>query len=152
MAASKKKTGNTRKKTGTNKNAPANNAGKRQLLSVIWFAAAVFFLCVVFIKGQNLWAGLHNVIFGIFGVTAYFYPFLLGFIAIMYALDKVNGSITAKVIEAGVLVALIGSAIDIFSNHGEAVGFWKHLANAYTAGTALKSGGFLGALIGQPLY
>ena len=65
--------------------------GKRQLMSVIWFAVAVFFVCVVFIKGQNVWSWLHNLIFGIFGITAYFYPFLLGFIAVAFARDKLGG-------------------------------------------------------------
>ena len=64
------------KKSSTKKAAQQADTAKRQLLSVIWFAVSVFFLCVVFIKGQNLWLGLHNIIFGIFGVTAYFYPFL----------------------------------------------------------------------------
>lgn len=127
-------------------------AGKRQLMSVIWFAVAVFFLCVVFIKGQNVWLAIHNAIFGIFGVTAYFYPFLLGFVAVLFAMDKVGGSINAKIIESGVLVVLIGAAVDIFVRHNVALTFWEHLVNAYSTGTSLKSGGFLGALIGQPLY
>lgn len=127
-------------------------AGKRQLLSVIWFAVAVFLLCVVFIKGQNVWLAIHNAIFGIFGVTAYFYPFLLGFVAVLFAMDKVGGSINAKIIESGVLVVLIGAAVDIFVKHNDALTFWEHLVNAYNSGTSLKSGGFLGALIGQPLY
>lgn len=127
-------------------------AGKRQLMSVIWFAVAVFLLCVVFIKGQNIWLAIHNAIFGIFGVTAYFYPFLLGFVAVLFAMDKVGGSINAKIIESGVLVVLIGAAVDIFVKHNDALTFWQHLVNAYNSGTSLKSGGFLGALIGQPLY
>lgn len=127
-------------------------AGRRQLLSVIWFAVSVFLLCVVFIKGQNVWLAIHNAIFGVFGVTAYFYPFLLGFVAVLFAMDKVGGSINAKIIESGVLVVLIGAAVDIFVSHNEALTFWEHLTNAFKTGSELKSGGFLGALIGQPLY
>ena len=119
---------------------------------MIWFAVAVFLLSVEFIKGQNVWLAIHNAIFGIFGVTAYFYPFLLGVVAVLFAMDKVGGSINAKIIESGVLVVLIGAAVDIFVKHNEALTFWEHLVNAYSTGTSLKSGGFLGALIGQPLY
>ena len=150
MAAKKK--GNSSRGASQKKQTANMTAGRRQLMSVIWFAVAVFFLCVVFIKGQNIWAWLHNFIFGIFGITAYFYPFLLGFVAVMFALDKMGGSITAKVIESGVLVALIGSAVDVFSKHNETLNFWEHLTNAYVVGANLKSGGFLGALIGQPIY
>lgn len=157
MAAAKNKGGKTRgsatatKIQNTEKRQEAA-AGKRQLLSVIWFAVAVFLLCVVFIKGQNVWLAIHNAIFGIFGVTAYFYPFLLGFVAVLFAMDKVGGSINAKIIESGVLVVLIGAAVDIFVKHNGALTFWEHLVNAYKLGISLKSGGFLGALIGQPLY
>ena len=139
------------KKRSTKKAAEQANTAKRQLLSVIWFAVSVFFLCVVFIKGQNLWLGLHNIIFGIFGVTAYFYPFLMGFVAIVYALDKIKGSFTAKMVEVSALAVLIGAAVDIFSSHPK-IGFWEQLVKGYTDGVALKSGGFLGALIGEPIY
>lgn len=156
MAASKKRGSKPRgSATATkiqNREKRQETAGKRQLMSVIWFAVAVFFLCVVFIKGQNVWLAIHNAIFGIFGVTAYFYPFLLGFVAVLFAMDKVGGSINAKIIESGVLVVLIGAAVDIFVKHNDALTFWHHLVNAYNSGTSLKSGGFLGALIGQPLY
>ena len=156
MAAAKKNSGKARSATATkiqnNEKRQESAAGKRQLLSVIWFAVAVFLLCVVFIKGQNVWLAIHNAIFGIFGVTAYFYPFLLGFVAVLFAMGKVGGSINAKIIESGVLVVLIGAAVDIFVKHNEALTFWEHLVNAYSTGTSLKSGGFLGALIGQPLY
>ena len=126
--------------------------GRRQLLSVIWFAVAVFLLCVVFIPGQNVWLAIHNFIFGVFGVTAYFYPFLLGFVAVLFAMDKIGGSMNAKVIESGILVILVGAAVDIFSKHNDALTFWQHLTAAYKSGSHLKSGGFLGALVGQPLY
>lgn len=158
MAAAKKKTGKSRtgsttatKAQNTAKQQGAN-AGRRQLIAVILFAAAVFLLCVVFIKGQNVWLAIHNAIFGIFGVTAYFYPFLLGAVAVLIALDRTGGSITAKLIESGVLVVLIGAAVDIFIKHDDTLTFWQHLTNAYTAGARLKSGGFLGALAGHPLY
>ncbi len=144
----------TKKRSATSKkqSSAAKNNSKRQLLSVIWFAVAVFFLCVVFIKGENLWLGLHNIIFGIFGVTAFVVPFLLGFVAIMYALDKIYGSFYAKITESAILVVLVGAAIDIFSAHTKDLTFWQQLVKGYTDGVALKSGGFLGALIGEPIY
>ncbi len=156
MAAAKKKSSKTRGSTTATKmynTKTANNtAGKRQLMSVILFAVAVFLMFVVFIKGQNVWAAIHNFIFGVFGVTAYFYPFLLGFVAVLFAMDKVGGSIKAKIIESSILVVLIGAAVDIFIKHNKTLSFWEHLVAAYSAGAKFKSGGFLGALIGEPLY
>ena len=63
MATKGKKKTPAKKKPQTTKT--EYTAARRQLMSVIWFAIAVFFLCVVFIKGQNLWAMLHNLIFNI---------------------------------------------------------------------------------------
>ena len=156
--AAKKKSGKSRAGSATAtkiQNSAARKEavqGRRQLLSVIWFAVAVFLLCVVFIPGQNVWLAIHNFIFGVFGVTAYFYPFLLGFVAVLFAMDKIGGSMNAKVIESGILVILVGAAVDIFVEHKDTLTFWQHLTNAYKSGVHLKSGGFLGALVGHPLY
>ena len=156
--AAKKKSGKSRVGSATATKIQNSSAkkeavqGRRQLLSVIWFAVAVFLLCVVFIPGQNVWLAIHNFIFGVFGVTAYFYPFLLGFVAVLFAMDKIGGSMNAKVIESGILVILVGAAVDIFTKHNAALTFWQHLTAAYKSGSHLKSGGFLGALVGQPLY
>ena len=156
--AAKKKSGKSRAGSATATKIQNSSArkeavqGRRQLLSVIWFAVAVFLLCVVFIPGQNVWLAIHNFIFGVFGVTAYFYPFLLGFVAVLFAMDKIGGSMNAKVIESGILVILVGAAVDIFTKHDDALTFWQHLTAAYKSGSHLKSGGFLGALVGHPLY
>ena len=153
--AAKKSSGRAKSATATKMQSQTRGetaAGRRQLMSVIWFAVSVFLLCVVFIKGQNIWLAIHNFIFGVFGVTAYFYPFLLGFVAVLFAMDKIGGSINAKIIESGILVMLIGAAVDIFVKHEEGQTFWEHLTAAYAAGSHLRSGGFMGALLGQPLY
>ena len=124
------------------------NTARRQMLSVIWFTASIFFLCLVFIPGEKVWLALHNFVFSLFGVTAYFYPFLMGFVAVMFALDRLKGSINAKIIEAGVSAVLVSAAIDIFSKHNDKLNFWEHLCAAYSN----KISGFFGALIGQPIY
>ncbi len=142
MAAKKKK-----KNTASAKKA-SNQSYSRQKYSVIWFTVALFLACFVFIKGQNVWTYIHNFIFGVFGVTAYFYPFLLGFVAVMFALDKTKGTIAAKIIESIVLVVLVGAAFDVFAVYEEKVGFFTHIRNAYTLDV---SGGVLGALLGHPL-
>ena len=69
----------TRRKTSS-KNNTAKSSGfvmSKQLKSVILFAIAILLASMVFIKGQNLWTIMHNFIFSILGVTAYFIPFIL---------------------------------------------------------------------------
>ncbi len=149
-AKGKKKTASSSKKAGAK--AVQANSGRRQITAVIMFAVAIFLLCLAFVKGQNIWFEIHKIMFGIFGVTAYFYPFILGIVSILVAMDKTGGSVTAKVVESNVLIMLIGGAVDIFVKHDSSFNFWQHLTAAYESGISLKSGGFLGALIGQPLY
>lgn len=146
MATKKRSNSSSKKQT------KAQNKASRQLHSVIWFAVAVFLMFVVFVKGQNIWTVMHNFMFRIFGFTAYFYPFLLGAVAIIFATDKFTSSINAKIIESIVLVVLVGAAIDIFSTHSADVTFWQHIKTAFEIGAGKASGGFLGALIGYPLY
>ena len=124
--------------------------GKRQISSIVWFAVAVFLLFVVCIKGENLWLYLHNFMFGVFGFCAIFLPFLIGLVAVLYALDKLYGTLTAKVIESAVLIVFIGAAIDIFTKRDADATFWNHLLSSYSLG--IKGGGFLGALVGTPIY
>ncbi len=124
--------------------------GRRQVSSVIWFAVAVFLLFVVCIKGENLWLNLHNFLYGVFGFCAVFLPFLIGLVTVLYALDKLFGTLFAKIAESAVLIMLIGAAIDIFTKRDPSATFWEHLTHAYSLG--IKGGGFLGALIGTPIF
>ena len=144
----------TKKGSGTNKSSSRSqkNTAKRQLTAVILFAFAVFFLCVVFIKGQNVWQWMHNAVFGIFGITAYFYPFLLGFISVIIALDNVKSSVITKTVETGISVLLIGSIVNVFAYMPrENIVFGEQLIKSYQDGVALKNGGFLSALIAEPI-
>ena len=146
MAAKKKKS-TAAKSNGSRSAASAN----RQLYAVIWFTVAIFLMCVVFIKGENVWTAIHNFMFGLFGVMAYFYPFLLGFVAVLVAMDKATGTMGAKVAETGVLAVLIGSLVDAFAVYERGMAFTEHISSSYFGGAQLKSGGFMGALISHPL-
>ncbi len=146
MAQKKKKSSGS--KANSTKTATASN---RQLNAVIWFTVAIFLMCVVFIKGENIWTHIHNFMFGVFGVMAYFYPFLLGFVAVLVAMDRASGTMGAKVAETGILAVLIGSLVDAFGVFEKSVSFATHISEAYKIGGQLKGGGFLGALISHPL-
>lgn len=148
--ATKKKGSKTTQKSRA-KAAQRSPESSRQLSSIICFAIALFLLFVVFIKGENLWTHIHNFIFGLFGVTTYFYPFLLGFVAIMFAADKMSSSMKASIAEITSCVVLVGAVIDIFTSN-PALSFSKHLSAAYAGGALLKNGGFIGGLIGKPMF
>jgi S-DNA-T family DNA segregation ATPase FtsK/SpoIIIE len=118
----------------------------RQISAVVIFALALLFACIILIKGSNLWSGIHEMFFGLFGACAYLWPAVLIYIALMAALDKPHSSIAAKIWEALALITLICSAVNIFLN----VKFVS-ITDIYNSGIAFKSGGIFGFLIGGPL-
>ncbi len=149
MAAKKgAKKGSTAKKTAA-KSVPT---AKKQATSVILFGVSLFLLAVVFIKGENLWRGLHNFFFGLFGVVTYVFPLILLAISVLYAIDKLKGKYAVRVAEASVLMVLVAATVDIFGPHPKEQTFTQHLAEAYSRGVSLKSGGFFGGLFGEPLH
>ncbi len=125
-----------------------SKSGRRQVSSIIWFAVALFLLFVVCIKGENLWFKLHNFLYGVFGFCAIFLPIIIGFVAVMHAMDKLHGTISSKLIEACVLVVLLGAATEIFIAR-PAPDFGAHIKASFYAG--IEGGGWLGALIGRPI-
>ena len=125
---------------------------RRQIAAVLTFAAAVFLLFLVFIKGQNVWSIMHNFLFGLFGVCTYIWPFLLGYVAIMTALDKPIGKTGTKVWQSAVLIVLICAAVDIIRDSGIDAPFGEYIVSAYNTGIGNVGGGFFGALAGWPIY
>ena len=146
--------GKRKKRRSTTANSAATtkavNNAKRQVVSIVLFALAVFMMCIILIPGENVWNALHNFLFGVFGVTAFVYPIILGVTAVLFALDKCYGSASAKIVEASILSVFISAAVDIFGGKNGIV-FAEYIKTAYTNGMQLKSGGFIGALIGRPL-
>lgn len=138
------------KQAATERRAAA--ASRRQMLAIILFAVSIFLFFVSIIEGQSAWKALHNFMFGLFGICAYVWPFVLGTVAVLCAMDKLYGKVSAKVVESSVMIMFIGGAIDIFSKHTAGESFWAHLSGAYNIGSTGFGGGFLGALVGQPLY
>lgn len=164
MATSKKKRGRPPKKTSatateiTRKNKKPDYSGKMQMKSVILFTLAVFLLFVVLISGRdeagngNLWTAMHSFMYGIFGVLAIAWPILLGVVAVLGAMDKLYGSVLAKVIEGCVAVALLGTAINVFIiGDIHEVGFFQYVLDCYESGAAKSGGGFLGSILAYPL-
>ena len=151
MSTTKKRKPAANKPTAKKSQNQKVDTANRQLKAVILFAVAVFLLFVVFVEGQNIWTFMHNAMFGIFGVTAFFYPLLLGVIAFLYASNKKTSSSIGKTVTFSVLALFVGALVDICIKYDEGITFGAHLAEAYRKGVALKSGGFFGALIGEPI-
>ncbi len=146
------KKGSGRKKSSQRSAPSKTSQGRRQVISVILFGISLFLLAVVLIPGENLWKGIHDFLFGLFGVLTYAVPIFMIAVSVFYALERLYGSVLTKIVEIGVLILFIDAAIDIFIPHAQTETFGQHLTAAYNNGMLLKSGGFFGALVGQPIY
>ncbi len=163
MATSKKKRGRPAKKRSatatelTNKKKKPNYAARTQITAVLLFTLAVFLFFVVLVDGRNpdgsgnFWTALHNFMFGIFGICAYAWPVALGVIAVLCAMDKLYGSVLAKVIEGCGAVVLIGAAINVFTGDYLGNTFFGYIGKCYAAGVEVSGGGFLGGLLAYPI-
>lgn len=124
---------------------------KRQKAAIVLMATAVFLIFVVFIEGESVWNYLHTGMFGLFGFCAYVWPLMLIYMSAIYAMDKPMGSVAANLTGTGTFVALLGSAIHIFSNTKEYINtsgnFGTQVVDAWNNET-LRSGGVFGAFIG----
>ncbi|MCQ2477721.1 MAG: DNA translocase FtsK, partial [Clostridia bacterium] len=139
----------TKKKRNVTTAKNAKSSSTRQLKAVLLFALAVFLMFVVFIPGEAFWNSIHNVMFGVFGITAYFYPFLLGTVAVVLAMERENvKKIITKTVEVAILVLLIGTVVDVFTAAKTDVGFFDYIVSSYSVGVTLKNGGFISAVFG----
>jgi S-DNA-T family DNA segregation ATPase FtsK/SpoIIIE len=125
---------------------------KRQIWAVILFAVGVLLGAIIFVKGQNVWLWLHNVLLGIFGMGVFAVPILLIYIAIRATIDEKMGKIKHKLWQSLVLMALLCGLIQIVLVGSFSGVDWKDIIrNLYFDGTSYLSGGVLSIVIGLPL-
>lgn len=140
-----------KKATTTKKENAAAQSARYQAAAVLLFASAVLLLCLVLIPGASLWGWLHSGILGLFGICAYILPFLIGYLAVLCAMEKTVGSVRAKLWQTVTLIVMLGSAIQIFSQNIDGVSYFPALREAFIAGTEYRGGGIMGALLGYVL-
>ncbi|MDO4742531.1 MAG: DNA translocase FtsK 4TM domain-containing protein [bacterium] len=125
------------------------SAGRRQIAAIILFAVSLLLLCIALVKGERVWNSIHNFMFGLFGICFYAWPIVLGTVSVLCAMDRLYGSVSAKLIEASIIVCFIGSLIEILLNRSYD-GFIDCIGKAYLKGVVCKGGGAFGALIAYP--
>ncbi len=141
---------NTKKKNiKTNKKPAKQQSSVNQLMAVVWLAVSIFLFALAVYPGEKFWLSLHNVVFGLFGITAFLVPIYIIALTVAYSMDKLKSNVKLKAVEAGVLVYLIGAAADVFATK-EIVSYGAHIVSVFGAAT-WKNGGVLGAVFGNLL-
>ncbi len=132
---------------------PSVSESRRQLWAIILFGVSLILGVLTFLEGENLWAFLHKVFFGLFGLATYLIAPLALLIAILLAFEKKIASIKSKIIQASTLVLLLSGAFHIFFDINP-VGdnFFEKLTYLFEIAVERQGGGIAGALFGWSLY
>lgn len=139
------------KKENTSGKTAAKSMGRRQITAIVLFMAAVLMIFILFIKGVNVWTFLHNAMYGLFGLLAVLAPILLGYLAVMLALDRSDKSFARIVVISCGLLLFLCTTFDIFSNSVDNLSFFSYIGSAYVKSAEIFGGGFFGALLGYPM-
>ena len=147
-----KKASNSKPKTNTNsaKVQDKKSAADRQKQALILFAVSILMFAITLIKGESLWAVLHNFVFGLFGICSFVWPIIMIYLAVMLSLNKEGQSPVPKAIGVSVFTLLLEGIIHVGFN---IVNFGKLGAQIQQVWEmrdeiSPKSGGVLGALVG----
>ena len=100
MAAKKKNSGNTRRKSKNGKQSEKNSARKNPIVAEIVFLVVLVLALLILISlfgfGGVIGSGIRYVLFGLFGAVAYVFPVLLVFIGGLVILNSDNVVIRHK--------------------------------------------------------
>ena len=123
---------------------------QRQRTAVIIMAGALLLFCMTLIKGESAWAAIHNFIFGVFGICAYFWPIMLVYLAVMFAINKPMKSTVYNIVGVGVFIAFLSGIIHVAWDNIDAGDLGEQIVYVWDMRTQVtaKSGGVLGALVG----
>ncbi|MDE7331724.1 MAG: DNA translocase FtsK [Lachnospiraceae bacterium] len=131
------------------KSEPMDVAIRNEILLIVLFAVAVFlFLCNFGIAGV-LGNTISNILFGIFGLTAYVMPLVL-FLMIAFGMVNIGNSIATRKLVAGVfLILLAGIIFELFTGVPEKAVSYE-IGEIYTRCSQDHKGG--GVLAGSLAY
>lgn len=130
---------------------------KVRMWSSILFVVGVFVGFLTFIKGQSLWTGMHNILWGLFGVSAVMVAPIIVYVAIMMALDRSKSAVISKMLQGLVLMLLVSPAFEIVSclvNHTavyDGSNITDVITYLYNNGVNMHGGGALSIIVGWTL-
>ncbi len=144
----------TKKKTSSKngkREAAARRSAHRQVMAVIWLAVAVLILCFAIIPGENAWTWIHKLLHGLFSFSAYVLPLIIGFVAVLMALEKDTGNVAVRIWQCLSFALLLNSTVFTFAVDADVNGYFAAIGSGYTEGIHNRGGGVLGVLLGWPI-
>lgn len=150
--ATKAKKPATKSKRKTPAATGENGRATKQMWAVVLFASGLLLGALTFIKGDKLWLSLHNILFGLFGWSVFFFAPLVVYIAVIAAMDRPLSTIRNKLWQVVALIIIISGAIQVFGGGlPETGGFFSDIKSLYGQGVELTGGGVAAGIFGVPL-
>lgn len=127
-------------------------SARYQFWSIVLFGVGVLLLALTFLKGQNIWTGLHNTLFGCFGFTTYLIAPITIYIAILLAKERSYSSVQVRLIQSVILIFLLSALLQLIFG-AEVIGnnIIDKFVNLFTQGKQLKGGGMIAGILAWPL-
>lgn len=169
MATKKKTSSKTTKsnsaspaKQGKSGNNTKTAAVKQPILSprikaILFAVAALIFLVLIFVKGENVWTAVRSFFFGVFGFCIFLVPVLLIYLAVITEKEKKIAHIKSKSSLCALIILLTGALIYVSTGapHKD-LNFFACIGNLYldiaSSGEYMTFGaGFIGGILGYPL-
>ncbi len=131
---------------------PENKNESNQFWSVILFASGLLALLLILVEGSAAWRGIHNILFGMFGIAAAFIPLILIYTAILISMERTQRMVAGRAVW-GVALTFLSSAIVQIFFYGDfgRNGFVDTIRELYVNGKTLDGGGVFSAIIAWPL-
>jgi len=130
--------------------APVNVEQSRQRTAIVLLGIALIFLAATLIKGEHIWLVIHNFFFGLFGVTAFVWPLMLIYLAIVIATNRSMLSAKGNIIGASSFVVLLAGIIHVFSDASDVGNIGAQIQYVWGMRDDILTsrGGVVGALFG----
>ncbi len=145
----------------TKEQTEAQRIAKARMTSTIIFIIGVFVVFLTYIKGQAVWLGMHNILWGLFGISTVLLAPIIIYVAVMMALDRSKSAVIFKIIQGAVLMLLISPLFEIIYSFAHSVtpytgadggtDFNSVITALYNNGVQMKGGGALSIIIGGTL-
>ena len=140
----------TAKKGGSRTKETKPTSAQRQVAAVLLFVGALLMLCILLVPGGSLWGHLQRFFYGLFGYCAFLVPLLMGYLAVMTAMEKTAGTTGQKLWQSVLLIVMVSAAVHIFAVD-QADSWWTAVKAGYTGGGTMNGDSLLGAALGWVL-
>ncbi len=164
QTAKKSNNSSAKKPRANKKSAPKtrvkNDVPKRKLSprikSLLYFAAALISLLIVFVPGASVWEFIRGFFYGLFGICIILIPILLIYLAVITTLEKTISHFKTKVAMGIAIIMLTESGVYLLSQNHYLDGYFSALGKLFAQGFLaenkfLSGGGLFSGVLGYPI-